>query len=154
PYTGERSFAHAKRHDVIGDGRVESALRVDQKLIAKVQILAHLLVVGFPSKLHVTATIVAIQIGFPVTAGDWNGVPIGLTLSLAEFLDWSPRIRALVLDRGQHVSTPARVAYISIVLEEIKQCVHPRGLAVVERTVFPFVQTDELLVIEFHLTHL
>src|SRR6516164_9569271 len=66
PDASERAVDHAKRQDVIGGGRVEGPLRVVQKLIAKIQVLAHLLVVAFPGKLRVAPTVVGIYIGVAV----------------------------------------------------------------------------------------
>jgi hypothetical protein len=85
-------------------------------LIAEIEVLAHFLIVRFPGKLHVSATIVGIYIGLAVAALNPNGVPIRLTLSFVELLDWLPRVGAFVLGRGQHVSGPTQVTYIFVLL--------------------------------------
>src|SRR5215472_911344 len=91
---------------------------MDQKLIAEIQVSAHVLVVRFPGQLHITATIVGVYIGLTVAARNRNRVPIGLTLAHAVLLYWLPHVGALPFGRGQHVSAPAQVTQIPVLLEE------------------------------------
>src|SRR6266436_251777 len=65
---------------------------MDQNLIAKIQVIAHIPIVSFPCKLDITATVVAIGIGFTVAAFDRNGVTVGHALALAILLNWLPLI--------------------------------------------------------------
>jgi hypothetical protein len=73
---------------------------MDENLVAKIKVLAHVPVVGFPCELHVTATIIGVGIAFTVAACDRNRIPIGHTLPFTEFLNWLPPVGAFVLDRG------------------------------------------------------
>src|SRR5271166_3285910 len=117
PHAGERPLAHVKRQSVIGDGGIERPLGVDQKLITKIKVFAHLSIEVCPGKLRVTPTVIGIYIGLAVATGDRNRVPIGVPLPLVTLLDWLRRVGALLFDCGQHVSSPAHVAYIFVLLE-------------------------------------
>jgi|SRR6516162_547490 len=112
-------------HLGIRGGRVERPLGMDHELIAKTESLAHLLVVAFSGDLHVTPTLVYIDIRLAVAARNPHRVAIWVALAFAILLYWLPGVGALFFHRGQHISGPAQVAPNFVLLEKAEQFVHP-----------------------------